>query len=325
VVVKEFSVKRLLQKQTNLKEVTTMHPPTITSTTGVLTPSVIDGIVPLRQRARIGSECVQTLEEITSSLPASSPSGFVNVVTNSVCDIAEVGMDKEHSGKQTATRRTKRKRKPTMELIPVFDVLDKRLLLLLCVLGFCTRFYSLGWPKSVMFDEAHFVKFVSCYFTHEYFFDIHPPLAKLLMALVGNLGIWKGNQPIERYSGDYRDDFYFYLRLVPAFCGSLLVPMIYACGRASKLSKFPSFIGNTSTPALFLSSSSSLRLRLRLRLTLHLTVVGLLTAAWFVLLDNLILLEARTAVTDSVLLFWVASCYLSGAMMTRKKVFSHEW
>jgi len=125
----------------------------------------------------------------------------------------------------------------------LFDLRDKQLLIGFAVLGFITRFWTLEYPKSVMFDEAHFTKFVSCYFTGEYFFDIHPPLAKLLMAFIGNWGISAGNTPIERYGGDYKDDFYFYLRLVPAFCGSLLIPLAYASCRALRLSRFASCVG----------------------------------------------------------------------------------
>eukprot|EP01102_Stenamoeba_stenopodia_P005695 TRINITY_DN16436_c0_g1_i1.p1 TRINITY_DN16436_c0_g1~~TRINITY_DN16436_c0_g1_i1.p1 ORF type:complete len:589 (-),score=61.91 TRINITY_DN16436_c0_g1_i1:47-1813(-) len=172
----------------------------------------------------------------------------------------------------------------------LFDARDKQILIVFAVLGLITRFWTLGYPKSVMFDEAHFTKFISCYFTGEYFFDIHPPLAKLLMALVGNWGISSGNTPIEQYAGDYRDDFYFYLRLLPAFCGSMLIPVSYASCRALRLSRLASCIG-----------------------------------PWYLLLDNLLLIESRTAVTDGVLLFFVSLSFFSCIMMNYQTVFSSKW
>ena len=51
------------------------------------------------------------------------------------------------------------------------------------VLGIISRFAYLNWPAEVIFDEVHFGKFVSGYIRGIYFFDIHPPLAKLLLAL----------------------------------------------------------------------------------------------------------------------------------------------
>jgi dolichyl-phosphate-mannose-protein mannosyltransferase len=40
-----------------------------------------------------------------------------------------------------------------------------------------------------VFDESHFGGFTERYLKHEYFFDIHPPMAKLTIALyVGGPG-----------------------------------------------------------------------------------------------------------------------------------------
>jgi len=53
-------------------------------------------------------------------------------------------------------------------------------LIFLC-LGIFTRFAFLDNPKEVVFDEFHFFHFVSEYEEGKYFFDIHPPLGKLLL------------------------------------------------------------------------------------------------------------------------------------------------
>ncbi len=47
--------------------------------------------------------------------------------------------------------------------------------------GFATRFYHLAEPKAVVFDEFHFFHFVTEYEKGNYFFDIHPPLGKLIL------------------------------------------------------------------------------------------------------------------------------------------------
>lgn len=49
------------------------------------------------------------------------------------------------------------------------------------ILGLCTRFAFLDHPNEVVFDEFHFFHFVSEYEEGEYFFDIHPPLGKLIL------------------------------------------------------------------------------------------------------------------------------------------------
>ena len=44
------------------------------------------------------------------------------------------------------------------------------------------RLYRLGQPSSVVFDEVHFGGFASKYINRKFFMDVHPPLAKMLIA-----------------------------------------------------------------------------------------------------------------------------------------------
>lgn len=45
----------------------------------------------------------------------------------------------------------------------------------------------------VRFDEVHFGKFASKYIKSQYFVDVHPPLAKLLITLAGFVWGYDGN------------------------------------------------------------------------------------------------------------------------------------
>ena len=77
-------------------------------------------------------------------------------------------------------------------------VTDQSACVCLFGLGILTRFYGLSWPREVVFDEVHFGKFVSSYITGRYYFDIHPPLGKLLIAAAAWYSGYDGRQPFER-------------------------------------------------------------------------------------------------------------------------------
>ena len=67
----------------------------------------------------------------------------------------------------------------------------------LLALGFVSRFCFLNWPREVVFDEVHFGKFIGAYISGHYFFDIHPPFGKLLIAAVAYHGGYRTTQPFE--------------------------------------------------------------------------------------------------------------------------------
>ena len=88
-------------------------------------------------------------------------------------------------------------------------------------LALFTRLWQLGMPRSIVFDEVYFRTFASDYLSGHYFFDIHPPLVKLLFAGIGSLFHLSATQVASGGAADVL------LRLLPALAGATLVPLIY--------------------------------------------------------------------------------------------------
>ncbi|XP_049830868.1 protein O-mannosyltransferase 1 isoform X1 [Schistocerca gregaria] len=99
---------------------------------------------------------------------------------------------------------------------------------ILFVCGVATRMYRLEEPRSIVFDELHYGKYVSLYMKRIFFFDAHPPLGKQLVAVAAYLAGFDGNFKFDRIGREYEDSVpLFALRFVPALCGSLLMPVVY--------------------------------------------------------------------------------------------------
>ncbi len=108
-------------------------------------------------------------------------------------------------------------------------------MLLLLVLAFAARFYKIWHPDQVVFDEVHFGKFAAYYLRREYFFDVHPPLAKLINAAAGYLAGFDGRFEFDNIGDKYsaHNVPYVKMRCAPALMGSLQVPLAYAIMRES--------------------------------------------------------------------------------------------
>jgi dolichyl-phosphate-mannose-protein mannosyltransferase len=107
---------------------------------------------------------------------------------------------------------------------------------ILLVFALAIRLFLFWYPKQFVFDEVYFIKFVSDYMSHAFYFDQHPPLGKLLLYVFGTLIGFNGPSQIHTIGENFLNNAYFYLRLLPIVCGSLLAAVIFFLARTLKMS-----------------------------------------------------------------------------------------
>ncbi|PCK08527.1 MAG: hypothetical protein COA42_08850 [Alteromonadaceae bacterium] len=114
---------------------------------------------------------------------------------------------------------------------------------ILLLLGFCTRFFLLQHPDTAVFDEVHFNFFSSSYHSGLYYYDIHPPLGKLLIALsTAPFGGLETADVVRTISTPYPDNNYIAMRFLPALAGALLPLVIFLISRELGINFFGSFV-----------------------------------------------------------------------------------
>ncbi|XP_052057700.1 protein O-mannosyl-transferase 2-like [Mytilus californianus] len=101
------------------------------------------------------------------------------------------------------------------------------LLSLFTIFSIITRFYNIENPTHVCWDETHFGKMGSWYIKRTFFFDVHPPLGKMLIALSGVLTGYDGEFPFAKPGDEYGDTNYIGMRMFCALLGGSLVPLSY--------------------------------------------------------------------------------------------------
>lgn len=150
---------------------------------------------------------------------------------------------------------------------------------IIIALTFLTRFYKINDPASVCWDEAHFGKFANFYLNGTLFFDVHPPLGKMLLALAGHMTYYDGRFPFGKPMDAFDNDTNFVgMRMFSATLGGSCVILVYLT--VWKLTR--------SLPAALLSASFVL------------FDTGCITISQYILLDPILLFFIMTSIYSIV-------------------------
>ncbi|KAH9468532.1 hypothetical protein Pst134EA_009070 [Puccinia striiformis f. sp. tritici] len=116
---------------------------------------------------------------------------------------------------------------------------------LITIVAGIIRCWKISRPASIVFDEVHFGRFASKYIKSEFFMDVHPPLVKLLYALIGYMYGYDGNFEFKEIGSEYSDRIpYLQMRLLPGLLGVLIVPISYLTLRMLNLRPLSSSLGS---------------------------------------------------------------------------------
>jgi dolichyl-phosphate-mannose-protein mannosyltransferase len=110
-------------------------------------------------------------------------------------------------------------------------------LVLLIAAAFATRLWEVTRPSAVVFDEVYFKVFAGHYLDGHYFFDIHPPLGKLLLAGWASLA----HVPVASLTAQATAAPI--VRLLPAVAGALIIPVFWGILRRLGANRWFAFLG----------------------------------------------------------------------------------
>ncbi len=173
-------------------------------------------------------------------------------------------------------------------------------LILLILAAAATRLWNLFTPSAVIFDEVYFKEFAGHYLDHHYFFDIHPPLVKLLMAG------WSSLLNIPAIDLVTKTTPTVGLRVLPAVAGILIIPVFWALLRRFGASRAFAFLG-----AFALVVENALIVESRLIVMDSLLILFGLSSIYFYLV-------ARRSATRWYWLWMVLAAVAGGAALSTK-------
>lgn len=120
--------------------------------------------------------------------------------------------------------------------------MTKKYGLIILGLSLITHFAFFGYPAETVFDEVHFGKFVSGYFTGEYYFDIHPPLGKLIIAGMAKISGFQPGFSFQNIGQDFPDNSYKWFRFLPSLTGALLPLVVFLIALESGINQRFAFL-----------------------------------------------------------------------------------
>jgi len=94
-------------------------------------------------------------------------------------------------------------------------------------LAFFTRFYQVMQPDWVCWDETHFGKMGSWYINRTFFFDVHPPLGKLLIGGMGYISGYNGTHTFEKPGQPFDDHPMWGMRGGCTLMGVFIIPFAF--------------------------------------------------------------------------------------------------
>lgn len=111
--------------------------------------------------------------------------------------------------------------------MPSFITIDLKLILI-TLAAFVVRYHNLEHPRAVVFDELHYIKFITLYAKRIFFFDPQPPFGKQLLTFFAHLIGFQGDLSYNQIGDLYRPEVpILTLRLLPCILGSLIAPLCY--------------------------------------------------------------------------------------------------
>lgn len=162
-------------------------------------------------------------------------------------------------------------------------------LLAIFLLSLATRYYKLDHPKAIVFDELHYIKFITLYLKRIFYFDAQPPLGKQIISIASYLSGFNGDLGYSQIGEALRPDVpIHHMRLVPCICGTLIAPLFYLVS---------------------------------LELGFHQAIAGLVSI--LVITENSLLTQSRFILLEPIILLLTVSsiyCYLKF-----RKTYSEPW
>lgn len=101
-------------------------------------------------------------------------------------------------------------------------------IIVITLAAFLVRYFNLEHPRAVVFDELHYIKFITLYSKRIFFFDPQPPFGKQLLTLFASIVGYQGDLSYNQIGDPYKPDVpVLALRTLPCVLGTLIAPLCY--------------------------------------------------------------------------------------------------